>query len=276
MGVPRDAYELLSAGDENIALTLAKKLDKINTERKTTVAQLSKSARKHLAGGRFDDKSVIVTGDPTWRPSLLGLVANTFAEEFGKPVFLWGRDGDGIIKGSCRSGGGKSVFEIMRLAPPHMFLAFGGHMASGGFEVSSEHIHTLPDVLHNSASKIESIDSDVGHIVDAEISMDDISWSLYKELSLLSPFGVKNEKPIFAFVKTIPTSVSSFGKEGPHIKIEFSHRDLGKISAISFHSTPESFTIKPEPGKPITLIGNIESSSFGRKKELRLRIIDIL
>jgi single-stranded-DNA-specific exonuclease len=276
MGVPRDAFQLLSAEDEVTAIGLAKKLDKINTVRKTTVAQLSKDARKHLANGRFDDKSVIVTGDPSWRPSLLGLVANKFAEEFNKPVFLWGRDGDGVIKGSCRSGGGKSVFEIMNLAPKLSFIAFGGHMASGGFEVSSDNIHNLPEVLHEAGNLIKIDVNGSTILVDGELDMNDVSWNFWKQMSVLSPFGVANKKPVFAFPKTIPIAVSSFGKEGPHLKMEFSHRDFGKINAIAFHSTFESFTAKPETGKPMTLIANIESSSFGRRTELRLRIIDIL
>jgi single-stranded-DNA-specific exonuclease len=275
MGVPRDAYELLSTKDESTAINSAKKLDKINKERRTTVALLSKDARKHLANGRFDDKSVIVTGDPSWRPSLLGLVANTFAEEFEKPVFLWGRDGDGIIKGSCRTGGGKSVLEIMRLAPAHAFLAYGGHMASGGFEVANDSIHALPDLLHESANLIK-IEETEGLVVDTEMNIDDISWKLFEELAALSPFGVSNKKPVFAFVRAVPTKVGTFGKEGNHIKLDFSHKSLGTIGAISFHATPDSFSVKPEVGKPVTLIGNIESNSFGYKKELRLRIIDIL
>ena len=42
--------------------------------------------------------------DPEWRPGLLGLVANSLAEEYERPVSLWGREGGSSLKGSCRAG----------------------------------------------------------------------------------------------------------------------------------------------------------------------------
>src|SRR3989338_1393322 len=75
---------------------------------------------------------VLVMGNPDWRPSLAGLAANKLAEEYNRPAFLWGRDGNGVFKGSCRSGGGVSVVKLMN-AVPELFHEFGGHHMSGGF-----------------------------------------------------------------------------------------------------------------------------------------------
>ncbi|MEI7463546.1 MAG: DHH family phosphoesterase, partial [Candidatus Taylorbacteria bacterium] len=115
MGVPMDAFKLLSADNDDDAYTAANHLDKINNERKGVVASLVKEVKKILharygesssspqtpQGGIGEDLSpqagvlvatsipaVIVLGNPDWRPSLLGLVANTVAEEYDRPVFL--------------------------------------------------------------------------------------------------------------------------------------------------------------------------------------------
>ncbi|MEK7184606.1 MAG: DHH family phosphoesterase, partial [Patescibacteria group bacterium] len=114
MGVPMDAFKLLSTDNEDEAYIYVEHLDKINNERKGIVSALVKEVKKVIRERNTDNpKSVIVAGNPEWRPSLLGLVANSLAEEFNKPTFLWGRDGDGVIKGSCRSGGTVSVVDIM-------------------------------------------------------------------------------------------------------------------------------------------------------------------
>ncbi|MEN9524187.1 MAG: single-stranded-DNA-specific exonuclease, single-stranded-DNA-specific exonuclease, partial [Candidatus Parcubacteria bacterium] len=177
MGVPMDAFRLLVADNDNDAEKYATHLDEINNERKGMVAALIKEVKKiihHRYGksimekvkdqvdkeGRIDQQSafpsVIVLGNPDWKPSLLGLVANTCAEEFDRPVFLWGRDGDNIIKGSCRSEGRSSVVDIMRGVPVDVFLQFGGHKHSGGFAVANDQIHYLDEMLNKSQKMIQS------------------------------------------------------------------------------------------------------------------------
>jgi len=106
MGVPMDAFLLLSTDNDDEAHKYVEHLDHINNERKGIVASLVKEVKKIIKERYTENpRNVIVAGNPEWKPSLVGLVANICAEEFSKPVFLWGRDGDGVIKGSCRSGG---------------------------------------------------------------------------------------------------------------------------------------------------------------------------
>ena len=88
MGVPMDAFRLLATDDDDEAHKYTLHLDEINNERKTKVAGIVKEVKKVLKERKNDElKAVIVAGNPDWRPSLLGLVANSLAEEFGKRVF---------------------------------------------------------------------------------------------------------------------------------------------------------------------------------------------
>ena len=148
----------------------------------------------------INQKNVIVIGNPKWRPSLLGLVANNLAEEFGKPAFLWGRDGDNIIKGSCRSGGTVSVVEIMNKVSLGTLMQYGGHFASGGFVVSNDGIHHLDDHL-NLAFDLLSKDDAISEIkyIDMEIPLEKIDWNTYNEIEKMAPFGIGNTKPLFIF-----------------------------------------------------------------------------
>src|SRR5690606_21947925 len=142
----------------------ADKLEHVNNERKGTVAALVKEIKKTLAERGAEDKPVIVLGNPSWRPSLLGLVANSLSEEYGKPAFLWGRDGDGVLKGSCRSQGSLSVVDIMNGAKD-VFIEYGGHSASGGFAVSVDRVHMLEERLSQACSLIDTdLQEKVSHI----------------------------------------------------------------------------------------------------------------
>ena len=294
MGLPVDAFSLLSAQTDEDAQTFADHLDHINNERKGVVAALSKEIKKILHDRYGTDESLlpsaIVLGNPDWRPSLLGLVANTCAEQFNRPVFLWGRDGDGGIKGSCRSEGVSSVVDIMRGVPEDVFIKFGGHKHSGGFEVSSNQIHFLDKHLNEAQDKIinlrleiqnrseiiNSKESDESEMIDMELSMDDVSWSLYNDIAKLAPFGIGNKKPVFLFRKVAPTGVKIFGKGKEHVEVSFAKVGGGKIPAISFFGANEKWAREVSVGKPVDLIASIEKSLFAGRTELRLRIVDVV
>jgi single-stranded-DNA-specific exonuclease len=271
MGVPKDAFKLLSATDLDEAVLMVNHLDAINSERKTIVATMVKEAKAHIK--KRDDSHVLVLGNPEWKPSLLGLVANTLAEEFVKPVYLWGRDGDGVIKGSCRSDGVTDLVELMKKAPDTTFLQFGGHAFSGGFSVDSKKIHTLGEVLNMAYVESKNEKKVQEYSVDAELTLDRIDRETFKSIDLLSPFGMANEKPLFMFRNVTPTAIKLFGKEKNHLELVFKN-NVGNISAISFFTTDVDWNI--QEGKPMDLIAHIEKSMFRSREEIRLRIIDIL
>ncbi|OYV27252.1 MAG: hypothetical protein B7W98_02150, partial [Parcubacteria group bacterium 20-58-5] len=93
LGEARDAFKLFITTDESEADLLAKKLEKLNRERKAQAGAITRAVHARLKE-RGEVRSVIALGDPEWRPALLGLVANTIADEYERPVFLWGREGN--------------------------------------------------------------------------------------------------------------------------------------------------------------------------------------
>ncbi|MBI5134371.1 MAG: single-stranded-DNA-specific exonuclease RecJ [Candidatus Taylorbacteria bacterium] len=275
MGAPDAAFNLLSTEDEALAGAYADALEHVNNERKGTVASLVKEIRKALSERNIEDKQVIVIGNPLWRPSLLGLVANTLAEEYGKPAFLWGRDGDNKIKGSARSGGNASVLSIMQRAP-EAFAHYGGHAASGGFEVADDAIHFLEEKLDKAAQGLAFAKDDARELVDAHISLEDVSWNLYREIEKLSPYGTGNPKPLFLIKGALVDSVKSFGKEGNHTEISFRDLNGRKVTAIQFFAPKESLPKHVAPQALIDLVVHLEKSTFKNYPELRLRIVDII
>jgi single-stranded-DNA-specific exonuclease len=274
MDDPEDAFHMLRSKDEAIAGAKAMHLEKLNNERKGVVASMVKEA-KHRLENWSELPSVIVIGNPEWRPSLVGLVANTLAETYARPAFLWGRDGNGIIKGSCRSDGIVSTLRLME-GTPESFIHFGGHHFSGGFGVTEEKIHTLLDDLLIVRERLgdELITESVTHI-DGDLTLTEVNDGLIRTLRTLAPYGEGNPKPLFRFQHIIPESVSIFGKAKDHTKMRFMS-GVGPIDAIAFFRTPEQFNVVPEAGKPLTLIAHIEESFFMGRKETRLRIIDIV
>ncbi len=305
MGVPMDAFKLLVADNDEDAEKYATHLDEINNERKGIVAALVKEIKK-IVRERYKVNTlpaVIVLGNPDWKPSLLGLAANSCAEEFDRPVFLWGRDGDNIIKGSCRSEGKSSVVEIMRGVPEGAFLQYGGHKHSGGFAVGNDAIHFLEKHLNEAQEKIqdsrfkkkekireqnkksgdfsegaEIVDESDTDFVDAELKLDDITWRLQEDLDRLSPFGIDNPKPLFIFKKVQPVSVRMFGKGNDHVELVFKKSGGGSVSVISFFGGENDWAkeLLADKNQEVDLIASIEKSMFRGRKELRLRVVEVV
>jgi single-stranded-DNA-specific exonuclease len=274
MDTPEDAFLMLSCSDEGEAGAYVEHLEHLNNERRGIVASMTKEINKRIA--LLEElPSVLVLGNPDWRPSLVGLVANKLAEEYKRPAFLWGRDGNGVFKGSCRSDGYTSVVTLMNEVP-HIFIEHGGHHFSGGFGVREEHIHTFGAALNEAFSRLgEKASFDAEVVVDAELSLDAIDQVLIHEQSLLAPFGEGNPKPLYLFRKVVPRSVSVFGKTKEHMKLSFETTGMAR-EAIAFFAQPESFTKQAKEGEVLDLYAHIERSYFMGRLQTRLRIVDIV
>ncbi len=275
MGVPEDAFHMLVAKDEEEAEKFARHLNKINDERKGIVAAMVKEVRNHWT--KFDPekkRKVLVAGNPDWKPSLLGLVANTLMDEHAGPVFLWGREEGKNLKGSCRSDGSVNIVEMMRYAS-ELFEEYGGHSASGGFTVHFEKVDVLADQLEISYEKVSVGKSETEEMIaDAKLTINDVDGKLADMISALAPFGMDNPKPVFVFHNVEIFDVSIFGKKADHLKIDFKKENGATVSAIAFFTKPEDFSAKIEKCAKIDLVANLEKSFFRGRPEVRLRIVD--
>lgn len=270
MDEPMQAFHLLTTRDETEAGVLAKGLESINRKRKTAVARITREVKKKLGDEELD--SVIFMGNPHWRPSLVGLVATTLAQELERPVFLWGRDGKGKLKGSCRSGGNINLVELMTAAGD-IFEAFGGHAAAGGFEVREESIHTAKKVLSDACRTLSSEESERVVAVDGTLSFRDITKSFFDTLQQLAPFGVGNPKPVFLFKNVSPHKVSFFGKDDNHLRLVFVDEGV-RMEVISFFVKHNPKLTSLTEGHTFSFTGVLEQDTYNGG--IRIRLVEIL
>jgi len=274
MGVSMVAFSFLAETDEEGAVAAYRELHENNERRKGVVASMVKTIRQRVAE-RDTEGAVVVAGSPEWKPSLLGLAANALVKECGKPVFLWGRDGNEMIKGSCRSDGSVHMVELME-ATADVFVSYGGHEMAGGFSVTHNDIHTLEERLSRAYDKVSRVGADGAAVyVDALLPLNAVTEATYQEISRFAPFGVGNEKPLFRFDNVHIERVRMFGKQGNHIELLVTDGRI-KIKAIGFFMKSEDYARPPIPGETVTVIGNIEKSYFAGRPEIRLRLVDII
>lgn len=284
MADPMDAFKMLTAATDEEADIAVRHLNKLNDERKGTVAAMIKEIKKKIEERSLQDRSVLALGNPDWKPALLGLAATTLVRDYGKPVFLWGRDENGVLKGSCRSDGVADIVELMRSLDANIFIDKGGHKMAGGFSLSDEHVHTFADALCDAFLEIKNkqvADVESGGIinevfVDAAIDPQDITWETYSHIEKLAPFGEANQKPLF-MIKQVPlTGIKMFGKTGNHLEMSFAGARGKKVAAIQFFCDVSEKISSLKAGDAVSLVVSLEKSMFRNFPELRLRIVDIL
>ncbi len=278
MGHPMDAFRLLSTTDPEEAAELADMLNSLNSERKGVVGAITKEIQNKIDSRNLKDKKVIVLGNPSWKPAVLGLVANALMKEHRKPVFLWGRAEDDTLKGSCRSEGVADVVALMHHVPDGIFLDRGGHKMSGGFSVLTEHVHMLDEMLNKAFETLyENAEvSPVEYIADHILDINDVEWRVWDTIDKLAPFGMDNPKPVFLFKNVVPTSIKRFGKLMEHLEVVFKKSNGKSVAAISFFvDENDKHVAGLAIGTPINLAATLERSMFKRYPELRLRIVDV-
>lgn len=277
MGEAREAFRLFTTTDENEADELAKKLEKANRERKAQAGTITRAVHTRLKDREL--RSVIALGDPEWRPALLGLVANTIADEYERPVFLWGREGNMRLKGSMRSGGGTHALDLMR-ATENTFEDFGGHAAAGGFTVLDSAVFFLEDNLVAAHAKLTTRKTgDFSEHADAAITVSEATNALLKKIERLAPFGQQNSKPVFLLRDVVVHEISRFGKAEEHLKIKiYSSSDANtKIEAVTFFvkGAIARTVEKLEKGSIAHLLAHLERDTFSRGTPVRLRLLNI-
>ena len=177
---------------------------------------------------------------------------------------------------------------MMTALPAGILETFGGHMMAGGFVASMKEIDRLEETLTAAYTACTAGAVNNFHkTVDALLRVDEVAWSLADELEKLSPFGAGNEKPTFMFCDARIADIFKFGKEKSHIKIVFhknvpanangsAYRRDAEISAIQFFAGDNKKYANLKAGDSISFVAHVEKSTFGGKRELRLRLIDIV
>lgn len=277
MASPLLAFELLATDDRRRALELVHELTKINDERKLLVARIVKDAHARLSARPSADglPEVVVIGDLTWRPAVLGLVAGKLQETYGKSFFVWGEGGDGTLKGSCRMIAAHHAALLMQGLPEGILLHSGGHAAAGGFATTREQVHFLEKALNDclalSAEALAKEDVIEEKPSPLPLPLACATTRHLAAVRTLAPFGVGNPEPVFLFENVTIESTKKFGKAKEHLECTITD-PAGSAVAFTFFA-PDSLIEKASTGNTVSIIGTLEA---GWRGGVRIHIKEIL
>lgn len=265
------AVELLTTLDESQAQTIAEKIKDTNEERKKLVDTISKQA---LEMAQDNQKPVNVIYHDNWHLGVLGIAANRVMENTGKPTILLTRTDEGLLKGSGRS---IEAFNLFAAIDPHRDLLenFGGHHMACGLTLKAENMASFEEALAKEAQKQNlSQAPKTAKLVDAVISLKDITPEFIKSFDILKPFGLKNPKPIFAFKDYTVVDGKAIG-DGSHLRLGLTTLDGQEtINALDFGLDQDIEMVLKQVGQ-VEFIGSLSINIWQEKEYAQIIIEDL-
>lgn len=283
------ALNLLISKDPSEARSLAEDLNDKNMERQEMTDNVLAAAESQLDVNNIP-KIIIVKdlSNNSWNEGVIGLVAGRLSEKYYRPVLVIVKTGETAIasdgqeyslyKGSARSIEGFSLVEALEDSKDFLYK-YGGHPMAGGFSIlAEENVFAFIDNINSLAEKKISLDLLKPKIkVDAELNFSSINNELLELIERLAPFGQINTSPCFATFKLKIIDIVKMGKEEQHIKIRFlNHEDkeMKSFWGISFGGADKYSNLKL--GDTVDLLYSLEFNNFNGKREIQLRIMDIV
>jgi single-stranded-DNA-specific exonuclease len=215
--------DLLTTRDSSKAKNLAKKLSKLNIDRQKTEDRVREIAIKEVESMSIVPYGIVVA-NANFHPGVIGIVAQRLVEKYKRPAAVIGCDNLGVFKGSVRGISGISVVNLLNEVS-HLLDGFGGHEGAGGFTVQETKVPCLVNEFNAVCSKYSSrIDSPPPLVVDAKVSLQELTFDLIDEFNIFSPFGVGNKNPLLLLENVVITHFNTLSLK--HLKIIFNDGNL--------------------------------------------------
>ena len=269
-GSPRTAAKLFLCEDYDEALVIAQELDRLNIQRKEAenkiIAEIFRmiEAQPELVRGRL----IFICGKG-WHHGVIGLAASRIMERFGKPCFIASEE-NGETRGSARSFGQVSVFDVLTAASDALDK-FGGHPGAGGFTIKPGCENDFRQLIETYALQSYPDMPPAELRADAPVSAMELAVDNVGGLSVLEPFGMGNEKPLFYLDSASVTAVYPLS-QGLHTKLRIK-LGFAQADALIFRRSPESLGIKV--GDVCDMIASPSVNEYNGNSSVSLMISDI-
>ena len=184
---------------------------------------------KELKKMNLANSKVIVLSSEKWNIGILGIVAARIVEEYNRPTFLLGKEGE-FYKGSCRSIAGMNVHAILTKMGSIM-TSFGGHIMAAGMTIEAGKIDLFKETLNKTVMEMYPDEFFVPYYeYDLDVKLNEITSDYISDFDKLQPFGCQNPAPLFN-LKFDKSTTTPMKNNANHLTIQ-----LPNITLLSFNS----------------------------------------
>lgn len=215
-----EALHLMLARDLAEAKPIAESLNSRNIERQKIERSISEEVTGAIRA-RFDAARdfVLVEGQMLWHIGVVGIVASRVLQEFYRPTFIIGGEGE-EWRGSGRSIEGFDLAAALRECDD-LLLRHGGHAMAAGVTIHPDKLDAFRERLNAIARRTLRPDQLQPSLrLDAELTCAELTVQRMEELARLEQTGMGNPRVQFC-VRNVghERALQRMGKEKQHAKM---------------------------------------------------------
>lgn len=264
-----ESLHLLMAESLDEAMPLAQRLDSQNRERQKIERTIAEEATGHVRSCFDPEKDfVIVEGRLHWHIGVVGIVSSRVLQEFYRPTFIIGGEGDNW-RGSGRSIAGFDLAAALRECDD-LLVRHGGHAMAAGLTIQPDKLDAFRTRLNDIARRtLKREDLQPPLRLDAEVNLGEISLDSLAELDQLKPMGQGNPAlQFYASNLSHQRPLLRMGAEKQHVKLWVTD---GKISheAVWWNAGGGSLPV----GK-FDLAFAPQINDYNGKRTVQLKVLD--
>jgi single-stranded-DNA-specific exonuclease len=268
LGAADVALRVLTSREQSIARVAATELNRMNQRRQAIERQVLADVERKLAStGDLEAQRTLVLAGPDWHRGVLGIVASRLVNRLHRPTLVMSINGH-LAYGSGRSIAGFNLYRALSQSA-HLFKKFGGHDHAAGFTLEAERIADLTSELEAYAQQelsAELLTPEV--IVDAEMTLAELTRERVAAIRSLSPFGPGNPEPLF-YTSTVEVLRSQVVGER-HLRLRL-RQGSTVIEAIGFGLSRAA----PMKGDRIDTVFTPDINRWQGNEKIQLRLADL-
>ena len=264
-----ESLQLVLARTAAEAGPLARNLDYHNQERQKIERGITATVIGAVRA-RFNPQTdyVIVEGQLLWHIGVVGIVASRVLQQFYRPTFILGGEGDNW-RGSGRSIAGFDLAAAL-CECDDLLVRHGGHAMAAGVTIRPQNLDAFRLRLNEIARRALKPD-DLRPLLrlDAEVSLRDLSLDLLAELDRIRPTGQGNP-PLQFWTRQLANGrpVQRMGAEKQHAKLWVTD------GRLTFEAVWWGVGDQTMPEGKFDLAFAPQINDFGGRRSVQLKVLD--
>ncbi|MBO5353541.1 MAG: single-stranded-DNA-specific exonuclease RecJ [Lachnospiraceae bacterium] len=256
---------LLLSDNPAEAAVMAKEITELNQTRKDMTAKGVEEAKKQVLA-QETIPPVLVVYLPECHESLAGIIAGRIREKFYRPTIIL-TDAEEGCKGSGRSIDGYHMYEAL-CEVQDLLTKFGGHPKAAGLSLPKENVELFRKrLVENCRLTEEELTEKVS--IDVVLPFGLVTEQVIEELALLEPFGIGNEKPLFAERKLKLHRARVLGKNANVLKLD-AENEYGRQFEVMYFGDIQEFEQDMESAFGKDALNRLYQ---GRENDIRINMI---
>lgn len=264
MDTPYKAVNLLLNNWENIDKIIFE-IENLNEKRKFETKQFVEDAMWKIKR----EDNIIFYVSPAIEHGIIWIVAWRITEQFFKPSIVLKDEWDKLVA-SCRSPEYFSIVDILTKYKDY-FISFWWHKQAAWFSISKEKFIEFRTKILKEVNSLDFSKHKKEILVDKVVKLEELWFSFLNKINKYKPFWLWNEKPLFMVKNLDYEKLEFLWTWRDHLRFFTKH--WFKIFAFFMWDFYEEIK---RSKRPVSLIFDISEDSWMWKKNLMLKVIDII